>query len=64
VKSWGLDEAFSRPSTVSPPLNSSTTLPPAVGRGEVDGAFALGIAGRWAGDLVLLGLDHVMTSRG
>jgi hypothetical protein len=37
---------------------------PAVGRGEEDGAFALGIACPWAGDLVLLGLDHVMTSRG
>ena len=35
---------------------------PAVGRGEVDGAFAVGVAGRRAGDLVLLGLDHLMTS--
>jgi len=26
-----------------------------VQRGEVNGAFALGIAGRWAGDFMLLG---------
>jgi hypothetical protein len=32
------------------------------GRGGVDRAFAVGAVGLWAGDLVLLGLDHAVTS--
>jgi hypothetical protein len=32
------------------------------GRGGVYRAFAVGVVGLWAGDLVLLGLDHAVTS--